>query len=999
MTGDDGFPGRPAAVDAREEELTRAVVLRRLLGGSRDEAPRIGRFTVVRRLGEGAMGVVYLVYDEDLDRRVALKIIRSDSGLRPDHLRREAQALARLSHPNVVQVHEVGQHEGEVFIVMEYVPGKTLREWSRDPLRTVEEIVLGFVQAGRGLVAAHAVGLVHRDFKPDNAVVDEHGRVRVLDFGVALARSPAEAADEDLERTHSMEITAHRSTTRTGGGTPCYMAPEQLLGRSTDPRSDQFAFCVALWEMLCDERPFSGGTMTELYTEIRAGCLRAVPAGGKLPAWMLPLLAKGLAAEPSERHASLGELLDALERGTRPRRRRALMLGGFGVVVLAVAGGRVSARVARDPCPPPTHASSAIWDEDVRREVREALLAAAPLHGEPTVTRVETALDAWMAEWIEGHRDACEATHVRHEQSEALLDARMRCLHGRRGELAALVGMLREADAGIAERAIEAVEGLPLVSSCSDPTFVLAVDPLPDDPTLAAVVAAQLEELAQVQALRATGRFASAREAAERVVGIGDRIAYAPLVARAELQLGSALLDLGNVLEAEPRLRRAYTVSRSAQLSDVATEAASQLGYLLGRHTARRGEAKAWATVAEVEAQVIGNHRARAGALNTYGVAAAQDGERDEARLAFQTAIELVREDPPSLAWLNFRSNLSRVTRMDGHLEEAVAALIDVVADADELLGPEHPAIVGFIDALAEPAMILSRHEQMEPLLERALSIVTAIRGEEHPDTARILLQYGRCKLGLGELDEARILLERANAVASAASARGAQQPSPGLTALARVHALLGESDVAIEYLRRSVDESDRFSGPRSRSSAVVRGELADLLLDTQRHEEAMVLIEEATEIFEEALGPDHLDVSGAMLVRGKAYAAAGRLEDALEDLQRGLAIREGVLGSDSHKLADLLVALAEVHLQQGEPEPAVLAAERAHALLEGSPGLEPAFFADAQFVFAKALVAAGGDRERAIELATQAQEVLRAGPPGVQRRAPVVRAWLRRTQ
>jgi eukaryotic-like serine/threonine-protein kinase len=999
MIDDESLPDRPAVADPWEAELTRAAVLRRLLASEDAAAPRIGRFTISSRIGQGGMGVVYLVHDEELDRPVALKIIRSDAGLEPAHLRREAQALARLSHPNVVQVYEVGQHESQVYIVMEYVPGETLREWSGDPSRTTEEIILAFVQAGKGLAAAHAAGLVHRDFKPDNAVVDEQGRVRVLDFGLARTRPTtmvSSGGDEGVRTPDSATSDPGVSTVRTAIGTPSYMAPEQFAGLPTDWRADQFAFCVALWEALCNERPFSGETPTELHARIRSGRIGKVPAGAKMPTWVLPLLRKGLAAAPTDRHASLDDLLDALERGVRPRKRRALVVLVGGAIVLAVVAGRVSASLSAAPCPDPAPALSTVWDEPVRQEVRAALLNAAPRFGEFTAARVELALDAWTAEWIDGHRDACAATHIRREQSEALLDARMRCLHARRDSLAATVGMLREADAGVAERAIEAVEALPAVSPCADLAYVQAVDPLPDDRSLAAIVSAQLEDVAHVRALRAVGRFDAAREAAARLLVIAEGIQHAPLVARAELLLGSALVELGSVLEAEPHLRRAYEVSRAAQLIDVAAEAASELGYLLGRHTTRRGEAKAWAAVAEVEASVLGNDRARASALNAYGVAAAQDGERDEARLAFQKAIALVEHESPSLAWLNFRSNLGRVTRMDGHLEEAVASLNDVVADARDLLGPEHPALVGFIDALVEPAMVLSQHERMEPLLASALRIATTSRGENHPDVARILSLYGSCKLALGELEEARSLLQRANATAVGASIRGAQQPQPALASLARVYVLLGEPDVAIEHLHENVRETDRFSSPASRSAAVARGELADVLIEIGRHEEATVLIEEATRVFEDLLGPDHLDVSGAMLVRAKAYAAAGRYDEALGDLERGLAIRAGVLGDDSHKLADLLIALADLHLDRDEAERALAVAERANTVLEGVPGVAPEFLAEGHFVLARALVGTARDRERATELAVRAREALQAGPPSARTRAEAVHVWLR---
>ena len=315
-------------------------------GGHADvDAPayvgQIGRFIVLRQLGAGGMGVVYLAYDNALDRKVAVKVIR---GLSPDperalRLQREARAMAKVSHPNVLRVYEVGEHGGALFLAMEYVRGGSLRERlerhnQRDlSNRTHQEapawrpIVAIFVQAGRGLAAAHAAGLVHRDFKPDNVLVGDDGVARVADFGLARL---LDGADDELAGASSAAIPASSrrpldatiTATRAVMGTPAYMSPEQHAGRPTDARTDQFSFCVALWEALYGARPFAGASTEALAAAIARGAPIAPPAGSRVPSWIRAALLRGLAVDPERRWPSMSALLGVLSDDPAARRRR-----------------------------------------------------------------------------------------------------------------------------------------------------------------------------------------------------------------------------------------------------------------------------------------------------------------------------------------------------------------------------------------------------------------------------------------------------------------------------------------------------------------------------------------------------------------------------------------------------------------------------------------------------------------------------------------------------
>ncbi len=313
----------------------------------------VGRYVVLSRLGAGGMGVVWSAYDPQLDRKVALKLLRAGTGLESSEGRtrlvREAQAIAQLSHPHVVAVYDVGTTEasGEVYIAMEFVEGETLTAWLTRWERPWREILDHFLQAGRGLAAAHGTGLLHRDFKPDNVLVGTEGRVRVTDFG--LARSLITAAQEDNRGAPTAMMASLRATlTATGTvlGTPRYMAPEQLRGQDTDARSDQFSFCIALYEALYGRHPLPGTTAIQM-VEDQA---RAIPPpDGPVPAFIGKALMRGLDAEPTRRFPSMHSLLHELT--PPPSRTRERWLGaGLGAVLLV--GGGAAAMVALSSAAP-----------------------------------------------------------------------------------------------------------------------------------------------------------------------------------------------------------------------------------------------------------------------------------------------------------------------------------------------------------------------------------------------------------------------------------------------------------------------------------------------------------------------------------------------------------------------------------------------------------------------------------------------------------------------
>ncbi|HEY0135569.1 MAG TPA: protein kinase, partial [Nannocystis sp.] len=370
-------PGAPPLA----HRLARAELKERLFGAPLESA-HIGRYSILRRLGAGGMGVVYAAYDEQLDRKIAIKLVHPDRH-DPDsraRTRREAQALARLSHPNVVQVYEVGEHEGQVYLALEFVQGRTLRTWQTEAPRRWQDTLAMYLQAGKGLAAAHARGLVHRDFKPDNVLVDdEEGRPRVLDFGLARVPGTSELSPGTGGSPVTGDESARLTTPGTVLGTPAYMPPEQLAGGEADARSDVFSFCAALHEALHGVRPFTGEHRESLHAAILRGEVQRPARAAEVPAWLRDMVESGLAADPAARWQAMDPLLTALARGPARRRRRALLLAGC--LTAAIVAVVIVLVARRDP------QAAAVLDDrsaQVRDELAQTRVARADeqRHGE-----------------------------------------------------------------------------------------------------------------------------------------------------------------------------------------------------------------------------------------------------------------------------------------------------------------------------------------------------------------------------------------------------------------------------------------------------------------------------------------------------------------------------------------------------------------------------------------------------------------------------------------
>lgn len=919
----------------------------------------VGRYVILESLGAGGMGVVYSAYDPDLDRRVALKLLRRDKPSRPSltdgraRMLREAQAMAQLSHVNVVAVHDVGLHGGRVFLAMELLAGPNLGEWMRDHLRPWPEVLDVFVAAGRGLEAAHAAGLVHRDFKPDNVLLGEGGRVKVTDFGLARLRDPEAAPSRPTTDRQtplariSASFPATDSLTRTGAllGTPAYMAPEQYFGVAADAASDQFSFCVSLYEALYAERPFAGDDPATLAFNVTEGEVRPPPAGSKVPARVRRVLLRGLAREKAERWPSMTELLAALTPNRGGSRRR--WIAGVGLIAV-VAGTAIGVQqpAAAEPCREMAQHLDGVWDEARREQVGAAIVATELGHSAETASLVENRLDTYAAGWVEARRDACEATHVRSEQSAELMDRRMECLDDRLDVLGALVSVLAEADATVARNAAVAVAELPSVAPCADRTALLADRDLPSDPDTLAEIDRLRGELAQAHARGLAGKYLEGLRGAEAVSVAAEPLAYAPLQVQVDFERGRLEHELGRDAAAEATLEAVYFLALGNDLDESAARIASELVAVVGSALARPDDGRKWGAHGMALSEASGSEATEASVLHSLGALDYHAGDyaRAEERLARAVEIRLRIFGPDSHSLLGTTTMLGSVASDRGDHALARERFSTALAAAEKMLGRDHPDVARPLNNLAQLEYRLGRYDEAAAAFERALKLQEAAFGSDHRNVAQLHNNLAAIAFARGDVGQAKERFERALAIWEATLGDEHPKVADALNNLAAVASTGGDYEGARRYDERALALRMRTMPADHPHIAQAHNNLSDDLRRLGRLDDALDHAQTALRIWEAKLGPDHASVATGLTTLGHVRLALGRPASAVEGLERALKIREDV-EQDPEEIATtkflLARALTETNVASADDRAHArnLAAEAREGLADAGPG------------------------------------------------------------
>jgi len=846
-----GLAPRPA--DTLRAELMR-LRLREQMFGEPTAPPQIDRFRVLERIGSGGMGSVYLAWDEGLARSIALKFLHQREG---DELVREAQALARIAHTNVVGVFDVGVHEGRVWLAMEYVPGRTLRDWQRSRPSLAERLAR-WIAAGRGLAAVHEAGLIHRDVKPDNVLLGVDGRVRLIDFGLVITgpnptSQPSGGSDQGTESGRHVGFAGSRE----------YAAPEQREGQPLDARADQYAFCVSVWEALAGERP----------ERDLAGALLASDIPG-VPRRVVAALRLGLAVEAHDRWPDMLALLEVLE----PRRRRldlvvAITLAtGLGVG-LGLAGRDGPLEVV-DPC---AQAGTGLDASTA------AVLADGPL-------RVAT--EEWVGEWQHISVQSCEDHHSRAQGSQAVLDQRRACLEVRRLELVGLLEHLEDVQAGAVTLETRKLE-------LGDPGACL----LGADEALA-VPAEHAEAIAELR--HALGEIEShADEPALALLGEAE-----PLLAQAEAIAWPLV-----IAEAELMLARIHLQANDREPAIALTESALDLAE---QHGQSELAAQAWSTMIAIDLDLDLDPKAARRAWNRKRAALERldPSAYERGRLAgerasiaqlggdFPAAEASLREAVDELEQAGLSGRLQLVTTLErlalvvgtaGRVEEMqilqtrVRELERELAASGDPPPPGAASIARSAWDAGELALTRGDHEAALVQLERSLAGHVRSSGPESQQVAKTHIALAQVHDAMGSFAQAEQHARRADEICLARLGPGHPLRAATLSALGTIAQRRGEHEAAVRAFRVALQIEQTRPGGGGADLAFARSNLAEALLAVGEPAAALTHAERALTELEANLPADHSELAYPNKALGWALLETGDPEGAKRHLTRAL--------------------------------------------------------------------------------------------------------------
>jgi tetratricopeptide (TPR) repeat protein/predicted Ser/Thr protein kinase len=786
----------------------------------------VDRYVILKAVGEGGMGVVYAAYDPELDRKVALKLLRletADAKRGRARLLREAQAMARVSHPNVCSVYDVGEFGEQVFIAMEFISGPTLYQWLKQE-RSWRDVLRVFLQAGRGLEAAHEAGLVHRDFKPANVLIGKDERAFVTDFGLARRMSSSEEEEEPFvslalppggEGESSPGASA--AVTRDGAvvGTPNYMPPEQYLGKAPDARSDQFSFCAALFKALYGKRPFAPKQMADaaaaLSERSTAPVIQAPPSNSKVPAWVRRAVLKGLSLHPEERFASMSALLLALSQEPRRAARRQGLAVAAGLSVALIAAVGVQVHRQSQVCAGADQLMARSWNPEARRKLEAAFSATGRAFAPEVARGVGQVLDSYAGEWVRQHTEACEATRVRGVQTEELLSLRVVCLERHRQDFQALARLLTEADRKLVERAMDAVNGLPSPRECQDIVSLSSQASLPADPALRGQIEQLATELSAVKALGRAGRYKAALSQAQQLEPKVVATGYLPLQAELRSSLGWYQQALGDLEAGALQVEQALNDAEAGKADRLKVDALNRLVFILGLQGQQK-QAEQWARLSGSALSRMGGDTLLASELEgNLGTVALRQGHYPEAKRRFEKTRELQLKvmAPEDLrgTWTTY--NLGVTALMMGERERAVELLDEARGRMEALLGKSHPHVADCHSMLAWANRELGRLEPSLTHARTAVDIQKASFGEEHPAVADALDAVGMSLIALGRHDEARTTFETALAMKEKALGPDSPDLSFSYDGIGQALLAAGRAEEAIAPLEKALSFED----------------------------------------------------------------------------------------------------------------------------------------------------------------------------------------------
>lgn len=906
---------------------------------------KVGRFTLIDVVGMGGMGVVYEARDEQLSRRVAVKLLKGSAN--PDsvaRMLREAKAMARLSHPNVVPVFEVGPDGDGLYVAMEYVDGLVLNAWLRQEARDTHTIITRFIEAGRGLEAAHAAGIVHRDFKPANVMIGSDGRSRVLDFGIARVPQP-EKSDVPKHSSEPLRSAGSEGTLELGPvtevgtiiGTPTYMAPEQRYGDTVDERADQYAFCVALWQALFGVVPRPNPTRAPSRKGVNRQLERA--------------LRKGLNADRDARWPSMSDLLRELENAGKPTRlvrglRATLPVLGVTVVVFAAAGGaKWRASAAADDCRQEVQRRARLaWSDETRTTLVEGFDNVEVSFSASSADQLTIQLDEYIERWIDAAEQTCPQAGADAPSLEAtLMQPASVCLDDALVSANATVSELLDPDAIIIAGSVGLVQRLADPRLCLEPEFLEAT---PFDPQASSPEHVRIA-LASLEASVAVGHGGEHLERARALVAELEQRGLDRLLPRAQLTLGRVLEEIADFDEATNLLRDAYFEGLRMGDYGTAASAASRLVSLVGKRQERHQEGLLWSLHAQFaidrmwgsarDAQ-LADLQVRAGRVH------AAAGDYDQANEALKSALQIRRtlmgETHPDVgATLEYMAD---VAIHSGEAEEASKLAFRGLAITEAAFGPQHPKVAGALETQGAVFRLRAKYDEALAVDLRALKILQEAYGEHHPDVGGMLTNVGNSHVALGQNDEAIASFRRALEAGTAADGQLDHRAATALVGLAAALSATADYQGALENTERALVVLERRLGARHDKVVLIQNNRASLLSALGRHEDALELYNDILPILRTRHGDNSEAVATNRLNTGGVYLRLQRGDEARRAFSEALAAFKRALGPTHPRVGLSMFNLAVQDLADEDEDGARVRLRAAATLLRAIPGLQP---------------------------------------------------------
>jgi serine/threonine-protein kinase len=901
----------------------------------------VGRFEIIEQLGKGGMGIVFLARDPDLDREVCLKFLRRNTSSEEEsRLLREARSMARLSHPNVVTVYEVGKFHDRLFVVMEYVEGMTLREWLIQNKPNWRMVLDVFTSAAKGLAAAHQAGVVHCDFKPDNVLLakdkDQVRRVLVGDFGLAYFQTPIRP--KELEKIQIDHLDQLDTLTIAGmlPGTPAYMAPEQIQGQQADIKSDQFSFCVALFEALYDARPFGGKNLAAIEENILAGRINYPSRKPALPGWLKEIFMVGLNPDPDQRYSSMAELANLLSKKLYKKKRLTSAAIAFAlmlvIIIVVVWFGRPQ------PCPGAEDKLVGIWDKSRKTTLKKSFLATKLPFAKQTFVTTAKALDDYRHTWLKQHQAACLAGQVRQETSLELLDRRMECLDQRLQEFKIVTDYLSRPDNEIVSKAIDITGNMTSADVCFDADALASLAPIPKDVDTKNAVQKTRAKMIKLEAMLDSGKIKPLFGLAQEIAKQANQSEYPPIEAESLYWMAKVQKTIGKPRPAKKTFDQAVSLGMAAGHQRLVALSWIELVKLIGVDLARPEEA---------------------------------------IKLADTTMVMLDRIAADEELKADLLFSQAKVSKFDDQLDKTLGMYQAVLEIFERILGSGHPKTFDVRIYIIDVLISLGKFDRAQKEIEEIQVLLNKYYGLEHPKNIMLLRQRASLQNVLGNYSKDMELAKKALSLSEKIYGPKHPQTAHCHHRVAVSGGYVTDLSNSLKHIQDALEINQEVFGPNHPFVATNYRLLAYFQREAGLYQKSMAAIQKSIEIAESIFGDDHDSIFTAYSVLAYIQRGQGYLQEALQSYSKVTEWNKKK-GRNIMRWYEYSLSVAQLLMEKGEVDKAFYEARQTLQAVEEKVGSSHPAYSYCLFVLLQMLLATK-EYSRAEKVLSEYQKIVKA--------------------